>query len=65
MECAVLADYQYLNHIHMTQKDLYTSPEVVVLTLQSEGVVCQSGPWGDPNAPGSVLIEDPSFTFDF
>ena len=49
----------------MTQKELYTSPEVAVLTLQSEGVVCQSGPWGDPNAPGSVLIEDPSFTFDF
>ena len=27
----------------MTQKELYTSPEVTVLTLQSEGVVCQSG----------------------
>lgn len=26
----------------MTQKELYTSPEVAVLTLQSEGVVCQS-----------------------
>ncbi len=26
----------------MTQKELYTSPEVAVLTFQSEGVVCQS-----------------------
>lgn len=49
MECAILADYQYLNHIHMTQKELYTSPEVAVLTLQSEGLICQSGNMTIPN----------------
>ena len=40
----------------MTQKELYTSPEVAVLTLQSEGVVCQSGnmiipEWQDDGYP--------------
>lgn len=49
----------------MTQKELYTSPEVAVLTLQSEGVVCQSVTWGDPNAPGFELTENPDYIFNF
>ena len=61
MECAILADYQYLNHIHMTQKELYTSPEVAVLTLQSEGLICQSTgstvipDWGEDNSFPSIF----------
>ena len=27
----------------MTEKEFYTSPEVDVFTVQTEGVICQSG----------------------
>ena len=35
----------------MTKKELYTSPEVDVFTVQTEGVICQSG-YGAPGAAG-------------
>lgn len=47
------------------KKTDYESPTTAILELRSEGLICQSGPWGDPNAPGSELTENPSFTFDF
>lgn len=41
----------------MNKKELYTSPEVDVFTLQSEGVICQSvnGTTIDP------FTDDPEF----
>lgn len=30
----------------MTKKELYTSPEVDVFVIQTEGVICQSGDFG-------------------
>ena len=30
----------------MTEKEFYTSPEVDVFTVQTEGVICQSGNFG-------------------
>ena len=49
----------------MTKKELYTSPEVDVFTVRTEGVICTSPLWGNPNNPGGNLFEDPGFTFDF
>ena len=40
----------------MTQKELYTSPEVVVLTLQSEGFICQSDVNANTVEPG--ILDD-------
>ena len=43
----------------MTKKELYTSPEVDVFVIQTEGVICQSGNldignWQDgPDFPAS------------
>ena len=53
----------------MKTKDFYTSPEVDVLVVQPEGVICQSGKvnpamlhlssgWGGDNAAGASLTED-------
>ena len=33
----------------MTKKELYTSPEVDVFVVQTEGVICTSGEFGIPN----------------
>ncbi len=51
--------------MRMIQKEYYTSPEVDVFTVLPEGVICQSGPWGDPNAPGPGLTEDPDYIYNF
>ena len=42
----------------MTEKEFYTSPEVDVFTVQTEGVICQSGNYGinDWNDPGTDPI---------
>lgn len=40
----------------MTEKELYTSPEVKVFNVRIEGVICGSN-FGNPGAPGS----DPNF----
>lgn len=37
----------------MNKKEYYTSPEVDVLTVKTEGVICQS--YGDPGNPGGGL----------
>ena len=37
----------------MTEKEFYTSPEVDVFTVQTEGVICGSE-FGDPGAPGGI-----------
>lgn len=50
----------------MTKKELYTSPEVDVFTLQSEGVICQSDTdliFGNPGEPGGVLEDGGLFIF--
>ena len=35
------------------EKEFYTSPEVNVFTLQSEGVICQSLQYGSAGEPGA------------
>lgn len=52
----------------MKTKEFYTSPEVDVLVVQAEGVICQSkvnpamlhlsSGWGGDNAAGASLTED-------
>lgn len=37
----------------MTEKELYTSPEVKVFNVRIEGVICGSN-FGDPGEPGGV-----------
>ncbi len=46
-------------------KDFYTSPEVDVLELRVEGVICQSGDliFGDPGLPGGILDDGGMFIF--
>ena len=38
-----MINIKHKTNILMTKKQLYTTPEVDVLVLQTEGVVCQSG----------------------
>lgn len=45
----------------MTKKQLYTTPEVDVLVLQTEGVVCQSS----TDSEGQIGIVDWSDGIDF
>ena len=40
----------------MNKKELYTSPEVDVFTLQTEGVICQSG--FDANSIDNGILDD-------
>lgn len=40
----------------MTEKELYTSPEVKVFNVRIEGVICQSG-LGDPGAAGKGFTD--------
>lgn len=40
----------------MTEKEFYTSPEVNVFKVQTEGVICQSGYDADSILPG--ILED-------
>lgn len=48
----------------MTKKELYTSPEVDVLEIKFEGVICQSGEFGAPGLPGPGLgLDNPMFDF--
>lgn len=44
----------------MIKKELYTSPEVNVFTLQSEGVICQSEPGGINSITGDSILDDSS-----
>ena len=47
----------------MNKKELYTSPEVDVFVVQTEGVVCTSGGF-DPNSWGEGSTDwwsDPNF----
>ena len=46
-------------------KEAYITPTTDTLELRSEGFICQSGVWGNPNDPGSGLIEDPNYSYDF
>lgn len=52
---------KHKTNILMTKKQLYTTPEVDVLVLQTEGVVCQSGFEGNAIDPGTL---DDWGTFD-
>jgi hypothetical protein len=48
----------------MTKKEFYTSPEVDVLEVKIEGVVCQSltgGTAGAPGDPGAPFVPDDIF----
>lgn len=46
----------------MTKKELYTSPEVDVLEIKFEGVICQSGGnLGSPGLPGAEWTPDDDF----
>ena len=47
----------------MTEKELYTSPEVKVFNVRIEGVICGSN-FGDPGqAGGSLGLDDPGFNY--
>ena len=48
----------------MTEKEFYTSPEVDVFTVQTEGVICTSGDFDHNNwNPGSTYWwNDPLFS---
>lgn len=52
---------KHKTNILMTKKQFYTTPEVDVLVLQTEGVVCQSGFEGNAIDPGTL---DDWGTFD-
>lgn len=51
---------KHKTNILMTKKQLYTTPEVDVLVLQTEGVVCQSS-----TETGSIGIDDWTEGMDF
>lgn len=36
----------------MKDKELYVAPEVEVLVVRNEGVICSSPSYGDPGSPG-------------
>lgn len=36
----------------MNEKEHYVAPEVEVLVIHNEGVICSSGGYGDPGYPG-------------
>lgn len=46
----------------MTEKKLYTSPEVKAFSVRIEGVICQSNLlYGDPGEPGGGLGDGGSY----
>jgi hypothetical protein len=48
----------------MLKKILYTAPVAEPLVVQAEGLVCTSGPFGDPGSTGSNWT-DPGLGIDY
>ena len=51
----------------MKQKEMkmvaYVAPEVSIYEIHSEGALCESGIYGDANAAGSPVTEDPDYEY--